>query len=136
MATVLRMSAAGGIPAGNFDGMARRIVHQLVDDIDGEVLEAGTGETVSFSLNGTAYEIDLSEKNAAELREALEPWISAGRKASSSNGAGRQTRGTRRRSASGRDLTAVRTWAKENGHKVSDRGRVPESVLQAYDAAS
>ncbi|MDP3949520.1 Lsr2 family protein [Microbacterium sp.] len=117
--------------------MARKIVHQLVDDLDGEVLEAGSGEEVTFSLNGVAYEIDLSEKNAAALREALEPWIAAARRVSA--GGNRGGRGARSRgSAQGgpkRDLSEIRTWAKANGHQVSDRGRVPDSVLQAYDAA-
>jgi len=44
--------------------MARRIVHQLVDDIDGSVLEVGEGETVHFSLNGASYEIDLNSEHA------------------------------------------------------------------------
>ena len=59
--------------------MARRIVHQLVDDLDGTLLEVGEGETVLFSLDGAAYEIDLTDANAAALRDALAPYISAGR---------------------------------------------------------
>ncbi|CAD5138057.1 Nucleoid-associated protein Lsr2 [Microbacterium sp. Nx66] len=120
--------------ADMFGGMARKIVHQLVDDIDGEVLEVGSGEAVTFSLNGTAYEIDLSEKNAAALREAFEPWIAAARRVSA--GGTRGGRGRRNsQGAAKRDLSAIRAWAKENGHQVSDRGRVPDAVQQAYDAA-
>ncbi|MFD6699817.1 MULTISPECIES: Lsr2 family protein [unclassified Microbacterium] len=118
--------------------MARKVVHQLVDDLDGEVLEIGAGEAVTFSLDGTFYEIDLSEKNAAALRDALQPWIAAGRRvAGTGAGTSRRSGSTRwrGRSASGRDLTAIRAWAGANGRKVSDRGRVPESLLQAYDAA-
>lgn len=120
--------------------MARKIIHQLVDDIDGEVLDDGAGETVTFSIGGTAYEIDLSKKNAAGMHEALEPWISKVRRVSSSVAArGSNGRGGRRSQSSAggakRDLTAVRTWARENGHEVSDRGRVPSTVLEAYDAA-
>lgn len=121
--------------------MARRIIHQLVDDIDGAVLDDGAGETASFALDGRSYEIDLSESNAQSLRDALQPWIDAGRRVSAA-GAGRGRRGggrgqsTRQRgTAGGRDLAAVRAWAKENGHQVSDRSRVLEAVLQAYDAA-
>lgn len=114
--------------------MARKIVHQLVDDLDGDVLEEGAGETVSFSLDGASYEIDLSDKNAAALREAFEPWVMAGRRVSASGGsAGRSRRAVR--GGSKRDLAPVRVWARENGHQVSERGRVPEAVLQAYDAA-
>lgn len=113
--------------------MARRIVHQLVDDIDGAVLEVGTGETVLFSLDGVAYEIDLTDDHAAQLREALAPYIGAGRKVS---GAARaRGAGSSSRSASRTDLDAIRTWARENGHQVADRGRISAAVQDAYDAA-
>lgn len=117
--------------------MARKIIHQLVDDLDGEVLEESAGETVTFSLDGVTYEIDLADENAAILRQQFEPWIEAGRRISgASSAAAPRARGGRKRAvSSGRDLAAIRTWANANGHKVSDRGRVPESVLQAYDAA-
>lgn len=121
------------LAAGSFNDMARKIIHQLVDDLDGEVLEAGSGETVTFSLDGREYEIDLSQKNADDLREALDPWISAARRISAGNPASRRRRGGQ--TGQKRDLAAIRTWANANGHRVSDRGRVPESVLQAYDDA-
>ena len=119
--------------------MARRIVHQLVDDLDGTVLEVGEGETVLFSLDGVAYEIDLSAGNAAALRDALAPFVDAGRSVSSRGaGSGRSSAsgsGTRRRRSGQQDYAAIREWAKANGHKVSERGRVPASVLEAYEAA-
>lgn len=115
--------------------MARKIIHLLVDDLDGEVLESGDGESVMFSLDGTSYEIDLSEKNAAALRDVLQPWISSARRTAHGAGKSSTKRASRSRNGSGRDLGAVRSWAKENGHSVSERGRVPEGVLQAYDAA-
>lgn len=113
--------------------MARRIVHQLVDDIDGTVLEIGEGETVSFSLDGTAYEIDLKDDNAAALREAFAPYVTAGRRTS----AGRAARGTaaKRRTSSSSETAAIRAWAKDNGHAVSERGRIPAAVIEAYNAA-
>ncbi len=64
--------------------MARRIVHQLVDDLDGTILEVGEGETVLFSLDGVAYEIDLTDDNAAALRAAVAPYVAAARSISSS----------------------------------------------------
>lgn len=110
--------------------MARRIVHQLVDDLDGTVLDTGEGETVLFSLDGIAYEIDLTEANAAALRDALQPYIAAGRSISS------RASGARARRRSGQqDLGVVRQWARDNGHQVSDRGRVPASVIEAFEAA-
>ena len=109
--------------------MAQRVSVVLVDDIDGN--EAT--ETVSFGLDGVQYEIDLSEANADKLREALAPYIGHARRA-----------GGRKRSSSGRSggsrsdgpsAADVRTWARENGWEVPDRGRVSAEVRQAYDAA-
>ncbi|MGP3536400.1 histone-like nucleoid-structuring protein Lsr2 [Microbacterium sp. RD1] len=113
--------------------MARRIVHQLVDDLDGSVLEIGSGETVLFSLDGVAYEIDLTESNAASLRAALAPYIDAGR--SVSRTASAPSNGRKRRRSNQQDYTEIRAWAKDNGYTVSERGRVPAAVLEAYDAA-
>jgi hypothetical protein len=114
--------------------MARRIVHQLVDDLDGTLLEVGEGETVLFSLDGVAYEIDLTGDNAAALRETFGRYIAAARPvsrsaSSSARPAPRRTRG------GGQDYAAIREWAKQNGHEVSERGRVPAAILEAYDAA-
>ncbi|MCW3491936.1 histone-like nucleoid-structuring protein Lsr2 [Microbacterium sp. SSM24] len=116
--------------------MARRIVHQLVDDLDGTVLEVGEGETVLFSLDGVAYEIDLTSENAAHLRDSLASYIDAARSVSSRGAGGASSGGARKRRRTGQqDYSAVRAWAKANGHQVSERGRVPASVLDAYEAA-
>jgi len=118
--------------------MARRIVHQLVDDLDGSVLEVGDGETVLFSLDGVAYEIDVSEENAAALRKAFARYIEAARPVSTGRGqrssASSAPEGKRRRSGQ-QDYGPVREWAKANGYKVSERGRIPASVLEAFQAA-
>lgn len=112
--------------------MAKKHITQLIDDLDGTVLDDGA--TVYFSLDGKAYEIDLSDANAQTLRDVLTPYIKAGRPIAG-NGVRTTTR-PRSGAKSGRvDLAAVRAWAKDNGHTVSDRGRVPGSVLEAYDAA-
>ena len=119
--------------------MARKVQVILSDDLD-ENLPAD--ETVSFSLDGTSYEIDLAEKNAKELRDAFSRYVSAARKvgrggrSSSGNGTGGSGRG---RSSGGRmdreQAGAIRDWARKNGHAVSDRGRIPASVVEAYEAA-
>ncbi|MFT4259220.1 histone-like nucleoid-structuring protein Lsr2 [Microbacterium sp.] len=114
--------------------MARRIVHQLVDDIDGSVLEVGEGETVRFSLNGTSYEIDLNAEHAAELRAAFEPYISAGRRAGSSASTARAA-SPRKRVARNPEVAAIRAWANDNGYTLSERGRIPAPVIEAYNAA-
>jgi hypothetical protein len=114
--------------------MARKIVHQLVDDLDGTVLEAGEGETVLFSLDGVAYEIDLTVDNATEFRETLSRYVDAAR--SVSTGRQADSAASRKRRRTGQtDYTAVRQWAKDNGYSVSERGRVPASVMEAYEAA-
>lgn len=108
--------------------MAQRIEVTLVDDVDGGKAE----ETVAFSLDGVPYEIDVSTENAAKLRSDLDRFIKHGRRIAS-------RKPTRRRSGASspaRDRAAVRDWARANGHDISERGRIPQQVLEAYDAAS
>jgi hypothetical protein len=118
---------------GNVISMARRIVHQLVDDIDGSVLEVGEGETVHFSLNGASYEIDLNTEHAEELRKAFEPYISAGRRAGSSGAV--RSAAPRKRAGRNPEVAAIRAWANDNGYTLSERGRIPAPVVEAYNAA-
>ncbi len=113
--------------------MARKIIHQLVDDIDGTVLEAGEGETVHFSLDGTAYEIDVTDANAQALRDALKPYISAGRRAP--RAAARAASAPAKRAPRNNEIAAIRAWALDNGYKVSERGRMPAVITAAYAAA-
>jgi hypothetical protein len=119
--------------------MARKVQVILSDDLD-ENLPAD--ETVSFSLDGTSYEIDLAEKNAKELRDAFSRYVSAARKVGRggrSSGGGTGSGAGRGRSSGGRmdreQAGAIRDWARKNGHAVSDRGRIPASVVEAYEAA-
>lgn len=110
--------------------VAQKVITQLVDDVDGSVLSDGSGETVRFSLDGTSYEIDLSKKNADKLRAALQSYIEAGRKV------GRRTGNAGRRSQSGPSAKELRDWARSNGFKVPDRGRIPGNVREAFEASS
>lgn len=76
-----RTPASGGYVVGWHDGgMAQRMITTLIDDLDGVELARGSGETVRFGLDGRDYEIDLSDHNAAELREVLAPYVGAGRR--------------------------------------------------------
>lgn len=112
--------------------MARKVQVILSDDLD-ENLSAD--ETVSFALDGTAYEIDLSEKNAREMRDVFSRYVSAARKIGrTGRGAGGRSRGTGGR-MDREQAGAIRDWARKNGHAVSDRGRIPASVVEAYEAA-
>ena len=109
----------------------KKQITQLVDDLDGSVIENG-GSTIRFGLEGRSYEIDLTDANAQRLRDALAPFIAAGRSA----GGGRST-GTRRsaRGNSG-ELAAIRAWAQSNGYPVGDRGRIAAEVREAYERAN
>ncbi|MCL6421822.1 Lsr2 family protein [Brachybacterium sp. JHP9] len=108
--------------------MARKTFVELIDDLDGSKAE----ESVSFSLDGVAYEIDLSAENAERLRSDIGEWVGKARRV-----AGRKTRGTGSASSASanNDSAKVRQWARENGREVSDRGRIPEELRQAYYAA-
>jgi hypothetical protein len=109
--------------------MAQRVNIVLEDDLDGSEAD----ETVSFALDGTTYEIDLSAANAAKLRDALAPYVGHGRRASGRRQPARSTSG--RSGGAKRDLADVREWARANGHKVSDRGRISAEIQAAYDKA-
>jgi len=113
--------------------MARKIVHQLVDDIDGTILDVGEGETIHFALNGIAYEIDLTNAHAEELRAAFAPYIDAGRR--TSGAAASRSAAPRRRPARNSETVEIREWAKAQGMKVSERGRIAADVVEAYRAA-
>jgi hypothetical protein len=104
--------------------MARKIIHIVSDDLDG----SENAETVSFSIAGKSYEIDLAERNRAKLDEALAPYIKAARRA----GSARSSAPSRAR-ATRDDLNEVRAWAKANGYDVADRGRISQEVLIEYD---
>jgi hypothetical protein len=104
--------------------VAKRTQVVLEDDYDGGVAD----ETVTFSLDGADYEIDLSSGNAEGLRSALAPWVAHARKTG-----GRKRRGGRPAAAS--SPSDIRAWAQANGREVSSRGRVPADILRAYEAA-
>ncbi len=112
--------------------MAQRVNVVLVDDLDG----SDAVETVSFALDGVDYEIDLSDQHASELRTALSLYVGHGRRTG-----GRRKGGKRAAAASAaagpESATAaeIRSWARDNGWEVPERGRVSADVREAYDAA-
>ncbi|MEU6765912.1 Lsr2 family protein [Streptomyces sp. NPDC046853] len=111
--------------------MAQKTIVTYVDDLDGGEADA----TVTFGLDGKTYEIDLNEKNAGKLRKALEKYVTAGRKTGGRTSAGTRGRVTTAKS-SNQDTAAIRSWAKEQGYDVNDRGRVPASIREAYEKAN
>ena len=109
--------------------MAQRTVVRLTDDLSGGEIATGKGETVTFSLDGWSYQIDLTAKNASVLRKVLRPYIEAGR----------PIKGSRRRPVRIRvaaDSRTVKEWARANGYQVRERGRIPRAVINAFDAAN
>ncbi len=108
--------------------MAQKVNIILVDDIDG----SDATETVTFGLDGTSYEIDLNKKHAAGLRDAIAPYVGNARKVSGGRRGARRTTTT----AMGPSAREVRDWARSNGHTVPDRGRIPATVREAFDAAN
>jgi hypothetical protein len=109
--------------------MAQKIQTLFIDDIDGGEAEG----TVRFALDGAQYEIDLSAKHSHELRGALKDYITHARKVG-----GTPRRGTTRagRTPSAIDTVAIRAWARENGHDIKERGRVPADVIARYRQAT
>jgi hypothetical protein len=118
--------------------MAQQVNVKLVDDLDGSDAAA----TVSFGLDGRAYEIDLSDDNAAKLRDSLASFVAGARKSGGSSATSSRPRAQKMTANAGppqrldRDQTAaIRAWARHNGHAVSDRGRISKAVVEAFQAA-
>jgi nucleoid-associated protein Lsr2 len=118
--------------------MAQQTTVRFIDDLDG----SDASGTFDFSLEGRKYQIDLSDENAAKLRDALSPFVIAARKAggrSSGRGRGRgqsQPAAEKPARTNRQETHAIREWAREHGHEVNDRGRIPKSVMEAYQAAN
>ena len=111
--------------------MAQRVQVELVDDLNGEVAQ----ETVRFGVDGTEYEIDLTEENAQKLRSTLSEYVDKGRKARSGRkGQGSQQTGSGNRSKR-EDTQQIRQWAQDNGYNPSSRGRITQSIVDAYNEA-
>lgn len=108
--------------------MAQKVQVILVDDIDG----GSAAETVSFSLDGVSYEIDLSRDNAAKLRDVFAAYVGTARRVGGRNAAGR---GRSPRRAGDKRTAQIREWARANGHKVNERGRLAADLVAAYDKA-
>jgi hypothetical protein len=115
--------------------MAQKVIVELVDDLDGTASDDIS--TVSFSLDGADYEIDLSGANAESLRASLGEFIAAARR---TGGRAKRNTGSTKpaasRPAANREQTrAIREWARENGFELADRGRIPANVIDAFEEA-
>lgn len=110
--------------------MAQHFQIRYTDDIDGTDL-GETSNTISFAFEGKEYSIDLRDDNAQAFRQAVAPYIEAGQRVTRG-----KTKTTRKTTASRGNTKAVREWARTNGYDVSDRGRIPADVMEAYAAAN
>ena len=107
--------------------MAQKTIVIVEDDLGGGAAD----ESVTFALDGVTYEIDLSEANARSLRDALGPYVAAGRRV----GGARRVGGSASVRTDKEQLDAMRRWARENGYEVSSRGRISNVVRDAYSAS-
>lgn len=114
--------------------MASKTTVTYVSDLSGDVIEEGSGGgSVEFSINGTKYTIDLTEKEVEKFNSSVEHYVT-----NATRVGGRRKTTTASRSASGRSreqLQAIRDWARKNGHQVSDRGRISAEIQDAFDVA-
>ncbi len=113
--------------------MAQRIQVLLVCDLHDD--DTPGDETVSFSLDGVGYEVDLCSEHAAGLRDALAPYVGAGRRVGGRASGGRRGRSAARGGSAGNRSADIRAWARAKGIEISERGRIPASVVEQYEAA-
>ena len=121
--------------------MAKRVTTQLVDDIDGSVIDDESGETIEFAVGGVEYVIDLKAKNATEFHRKLDYYIEhstrvGGRKRKPSPAGA--TTPSKTGTPATRDpaqTRAIRQWAADEGYEISDRGRIPAAIEEAFNAA-
>lgn len=109
--------------------MAQKVSIEYIDDIDGSPL-GDDGETVEFGFEGRNYQIDLTEENAQKFREFMEVYVENGTRITArKTGGGRSSQKT-----STVNNKAVREWARAEGYEISDRGRIPAEIIEAYRA--
>lgn len=107
--------------------MAKRVIEELIDDLDGSPADA----TVPFAFEGKNYEIDLSGGNRKTFAKAMKDYIDHGRIVKGNGKSATPTRPKRSRD----DLAEIRAWARETGYPCSKQGRIPVATVEAYDAA-
>jgi hypothetical protein len=110
--------------------VAKETVTKLIDDLDG----GEAHETVTFALDGQTYEIDLSSKNAAKLRNALAPYLDSAKRITRTGPSAGRTGGRPRGGAVGdrEQNQAIRAWAQRKGLDVAPRGRIKQEVVEMY----
>lgn len=113
--------------------MAKKTIARYFSDISGDAIEAES-PTITFSIDGTTYEIDLTDSEQNAFHEAVAPYVSAARKVSRSQARG-QSRSRNTANSSGTSPKEIRSWAESQGIAMPARGRIPGAVVEAYNAA-
>lgn len=112
--------------------MAKKTQVVLISDISGVEIPNGEGETIEFAYRGVSYAIDVTAKEAAAFDKALAAYLDSAQRVGG-RAKSTATSGARRDPS---QTAAIREWAKKNGHKVSDRGRISADVVAAYEASA
>src|SRR4051794_1163965 len=110
--------------------MAKQVITVLTDDLDG----GNADQTIEFGLDGVNYTIDLSEKNAGKLRKALDPYLTVASRARAGSYGRTSSRTAAPTRATREQNQAIREWAAKSGYEVSERGRIPTSIVEAFHA--
>jgi hypothetical protein len=111
--------------------MAKQVITVITDDLDG----GDADRTVEFGFDGVNYTVDLSEKNAGKLRKTLDPYLAVATRVGRTGGTGRTASRAVQPARSNRDQNqAIREWAVKNGYEVSERGRIPTTIVEAFHA--
>jgi len=106
----------------------------MTDDLDGSEDDVST---VHIALDNTSYEIDLGAANQARLRETLAKYLDAATEVKTKPVTRRGKKSAPVASArpDKEQMQAIREWARANGHKVSDRGRISAAIRAAFGEA-
>lgn len=123
-----------------FPAVAKQVTVQLIDDLDGSVIDDESGETIEFSINGVEYSIDLKVKNANEFHKKLDYYIEhatrvGGRKRKPSPAGATTTTAGTPATRDPEQTRAIRQWASDEGYEISNRGRIPAAIEEAFNAA-
>ncbi|SDC33726.1 histone-like nucleoid-structuring protein Lsr2 [Actinokineospora iranica] len=113
--------------------MAQRTIVELVDDLDGSVSDDIS--TVSFGLDGAQYEIDLTAANAELLRKTLDDFTAAARRVGGRIKRAAHTPAPNPDARSKEQTKAIRDWARQNDYDISERGRIPATIIEAFEEA-
>ena len=118
--------------------MARTTIEQITDDFDGSDLDPTEVTVETFTVNGVDYSLDLGAKSAEKVNKDMRKWIDKATRIG-----GRQKRSTTRQAPAASaprtdkaQLAAIREWARANGYEVSDRGRIPNTIVDAYNESN